>query len=63
MVSLLLLEPGHRCQCPGRQLMQYHRSCKADVRLRLPRALFVTMQTQLLAAFMTINLCLAALFE
>jgi hypothetical protein len=31
--------------------------------LRLPGALLVTVLAQLLAAFVTVNLCLAALFE
>jgi hypothetical protein len=32
-------------------------------RLLLPGALLVTMQTQLLAAFVLVNLCLAAFFQ
>jgi hypothetical protein len=32
-------------------------------RLRLPRALLVTVLAQLLTAFVTVNLCLAAFFE
>lgn len=36
---------------------------RARGRLRLPRALLVTMHAQLLTAFVTVNLCLAAFFE